>query len=224
MDGVRARAVVFDLWNTLVPWPVDEATALRKRWAEQLGATLEQLDDVWYGDGAYHRRETSALAPVVGDLCEAFGGRADPSELVRSRVELTRRTLVPDPAVLAALVELRGLGVRLGLISNCAEDVAIVWPETVLAPLFDNVLFSAVVGCMKPARAIYELACDGLGVTPDECVFVGDGANDELRGAKEAGLRAVLIAPPGHPPAWPEVDGWAGPTVASVTEVLELVA
>jgi putative hydrolase of the HAD superfamily len=218
------RAVVFDLWNTLVAWPVAESAALRQHWAEALGVTLEELDEFWYGDGAYQRRETSALALAVAELCEAFGGSANPSELVSSRVQLTRRSLVPDPGVLTALTQLRSRGLRLGLISNCSEDVAIVWPETALAPLFDTAVFSAVAGCMKPERAIYELAFDGLGVAPGECLYIGDGANDELRGARDAGLRAVLIARPGQPPAWPEVEGWSGPSVATVGEVLELIA
>ena len=46
-------------------------------------------------------------------------------------------------------------------------------------------------GLIKPDTAIYELACDRLGVDVSAAVFVGDGGSDELRGADAAGLKAI---------------------------------
>ncbi len=71
--------------------------------------------------------------------------------------------------------------------------------------------------------AIYLLACERLGVEPAECVFVGDGANDELAGAARVGMRAVCILPPGRSEAlWPEARGWE-PTISSLPDVLSLL-
>ncbi|CAM3340555.1 hypothetical protein PALA111701_04145 [Paenibacillus lactis] len=41
----------------------------------------------------------------------------------------------------------------------------------------------------KPQKEIYLMACERLGVTPETSIFVGDGGSDELRGARDAGLR-----------------------------------
>ena len=95
--------------------------------------------------------------------------------------ELTRSALVPTPGAIPTLVELRRRGIATGLVSNCTEEVALVWAETPFAGLFDVEVFSATAGCIKPDPKIYELACAELGVEPAECLFVGDGANDELR-------------------------------------------
>ena len=38
-----ARGVVFDLWQTLVPWPTAEGEALRRAWSGRLGVSLEEL-------------------------------------------------------------------------------------------------------------------------------------------------------------------------------------
>jgi putative hydrolase of the HAD superfamily len=77
---------------------------------------------------------------------------------------------------------------------------------------------------MKPARQIYERACAELGVEPAECLFVGDGANDELRGAQDVGMRPVLIHREGEEPHWENLREWNGLRITSIPQVLELVA
>ena len=41
------RAVVFDLWQTLVPWPAESARALYGQMADAVGAPREQFEEVW---------------------------------------------------------------------------------------------------------------------------------------------------------------------------------
>jgi FMN phosphatase YigB (HAD superfamily) len=60
----------------------------------------------------------------------------------------------------------------------------------VLAPFFDTVVFSYQVGRMKPDPQVYWLACERLGTTAADTLFVGDGGSDELVGAARAGLTA----------------------------------
>ena len=36
-------------------------------------------------------------------------------------------------------------------------------------------------------------AAKRLGVSPEECLYVGDGASQEQRGAHEAGMRTLLL-------------------------------
>ena len=98
-----------------------------------------------------------------------------------------------------------------------------VWPETAFAGLFDAEVFSCVCGHMKPDAEIYLLCARELGVEPTECLFVGDGANDELAGAQRVGMQAILIHRAGEEPLWDEVRAWAGPRITSVPEILELV-
>ena len=85
------------------------------------------------------------------------------------------------------------------------------------------VVLSCTVGLRKPDPRIYRLACERLDVRSDECLFVGDGANDELAGAERVGMRAVCVLPPGREePLWPEAHGWE-PTIGSLGDVLRLV-
>ena len=85
---------------------------------------------------------------------------------------------------------LRSRNVRLGIVSNCfAEDVA-AWSQCALACYFECTVFSFEVGVAKPDPAIYMEATRRLGVAASDTWFVGDGAQEELSGAEQAGLRA----------------------------------
>ena len=214
----RTRAVVFDLWDTLVDWPLAAMAELNAAWAARLGLTTEDFVARWRAENV--SRNTLPLADSLRTLGAADGVVQD---LVDLRFALARRSLVPRPGAVETLVELGDREIRRGLISVCTEEVAAVWPETALAPHFESALFSATSGLMKPDPRIYALACEELGVRPEEALFVGDGANDELAGAERAGLRAVLIHRAGRPPIWPGLEGWDGLRVTSVPQVLDLL-
>jgi putative hydrolase of the HAD superfamily len=218
------RAVVFDLWNTLAVWPEELSTDFRRRWSGRIGRSLQEIDDAWYASGAYELRESGPIARALSSVHDALGVHsADIDELVGWRVEAARKAVVPDDGVVETLSELRRRGFRVGLISNCTEDVALVWAETRFAPLFDAAVLSAAAGCMKPDRRIYDLVCAELGVEPSDCLFVGDGANDELRGARDVGMTPVLIHQEGEDPYWENLRDWNGLRITSIPQVLELV-
>ncbi len=217
------RAVVFDLWYTLATWPEAESQAFRSRWSASLGVEPHQLDEVWYGPGAYERRETGPIVAALESVHAALGAGRNVDEVLGWRLDIARRALAPDPGVIFTLRELRSRGVATGLISNCTEDVALVWDESPMAPLFDVAIFSARAGCMKPDPAIYELALAELGRDGSECLFVGDGANDELTGAYRVGMSPVLIHPDGEAPRWDGLESWAGLRISAIPQVLDLI-
>ncbi len=91
------------------------------------------------------------------------------------------------------------------------------------AGLFDVEVFSSELGISKPDPRVYLHCCEELGVEPTAAVFVGDGANDELEGARRVGMRPVLIHKHGQDPLWAEVREWDGPRITSIPEVLEVL-
>jgi len=58
--------------------------------------------------------------------------------------------------------------------------------------LVDTVIYSCEEGIAKPEPAIYHLAYQRLGVTPEEAVFLDD-VEDFVEGARRVGMRAVLF-------------------------------
>jgi FMN phosphatase YigB (HAD superfamily) len=55
------------------------------------------------------------------------------------------------------------------------------------------------------------------------CLFVGDGANDELGGATRVGMTPVLVHPAGEVPAWDGLESWSGLRITAIPQVLALV-
>ena len=212
------RAVIFDLWDTLVLYDVEHSRATERRIAERLGVDPDQFHRVW--------RESRSERDG-GSLADSFRTVGATDELLPELHDLRRNAFrevaVPQEGVLETLRKLRERGFRLGMISVCSEEVAELWEETPFAGLFDSTVFSCSVGLRKPDPAIYRLALDELGVEANEALFVGDGANDELAGAERVGIRAVLILRPGQDePYWEEAHGWQ-PRITSIPEVLELL-
>ena len=217
------RAVVFDLWQTLARWPDEESRELRSRWSDSLGVSPERLDKIWFDPDFYRRRESGPIRALLEELCVVLGSSADVDEVLGWRLDLTRRSLVPVPGALETLGRLRRRGIATGLISNCTEEVALVWEQSPFAGALDVAVFSATAGCVKPERRIFGLACEKLGVAAADCLFVGDGANDELGGAARFGMTPVLVHPPDEAPVWDGLEGWDGLRITAIPQILELV-
>ena len=210
---VQVRAVIFDLWETLIDWDRESA------------ARMLQEVDALVGNGFAERWDSSNLryvAPIRTALAEADVPDDLVEEICALRLRYHRSSLVPRPGAVETLRRLREDGYLVGLITVCSEDIEVLWPETEFAGLFDAEIFSSRIGLSKPDPRIYLACCEALGVEPHEAVFVGDGANDELEGARRVGMNAVLIHREGEDPLW-GLDAWDGPRVTSIPGVLDVL-
>ena len=68
----------------------------------------------------------------------------------------------------------------------------------------------------SPTRAVFGRALELAGVEPAEALHVGDSLENDVAGARAAGIRAVLVARDGGAPAGVE-------TVRSLAELPSLV-
>ena len=188
---MKYKAVVFDLWDTLVIWPQDEWGSFHGRMADSLGIEHDLFTDAWVEQ--YDLRATGPLEPSVRAVCERLGVDGDRVEgLIDVRVDWTREALVPRPGAVEVLDELRRRGYRLGLISVCSEEVPRLWEHTEMASRIDEPVFSCSVGVAKPDPRIYRIAADRLGVEPGDCLFVDDQPTF-VEGARVAGMDAVQL-------------------------------
>ena len=147
----------------------------------------------------------------------------DYSQALTLRLERLRGLLVPRPDAVATLTELRERGFRLGMISNASSEMSALWAgERVRAAFRRRALLGRRADDEARPAALQRMA-ELLGVEPDECVFVGDGAYRELQGAADAGMTPVLIRAPYDEWEHEGTIGWDGPRVSSLSEVLALV-
>jgi putative hydrolase of the HAD superfamily len=211
---VRVKAVVFDLWDTLIDWDQEANARLNEQLAELVGADFKER---------WRTSPTKYTGPVRGALADA-GVRDEVMEDVCSlRRGYLREALAPRPGAVDTLRTLRERGFKLGMISVCSQDTEELWFESEFAGLFDAEVFSSSFGASKPDPRIYLACCEQLGVEPADAVFVGDGANDELAGAQRVGMEAVLIHRAGEDPVWPDVREWDGLRITSIPQILEVV-
>jgi putative hydrolase of the HAD superfamily len=105
------------------------------------------------------------------------------------------RTLwrVVRPGILAALERLKSQGLKLAVISNADGNVARDAQDLGLAPFFDTIVDSHLVGVAKPDPRIFHIALKRLGVTPEEARYAGDIYAIDMVGARAAGIEAALI-------------------------------
>ncbi len=227
----RPPAVIFDLFGTLVyELPREEFWASVDAIAIELGAGSGPFRQAW--EATSQARQTGAFADIeenVRAICEdldvAFDAPRVASALEERRA-MYERWFRPREGALETLGALRARGYPLALVSQCAPDTPALWRASVLAGMVDVEVFSSEVGLRKPDPAIYRLAAERLGVVCEGCVYVGDGAYGELTGAAALGMVPYLLHDPDldhEAMLTPERDPWAGPTIAQLREVLELV-
>jgi putative hydrolase of the HAD superfamily len=120
----------------------------------------------------------------------------------------------------SALQHLKEAGLRLGIISNFDFRLYRILAGLELRPFFETITISSEAGYAKPAREIFATALGSLGVNADEAAHVGDSEHLDVRGAQDAGLRAILIDV-----ASDRVGAGAGaaPRIASLAETIEVV-
>ena len=218
------HAVVFDLFGTLIDdLPPAGYRAFLAETAQRLGVDPDRFRDAWRRHDV--ARQTSPVEECFGALCVELGvpDRSRIDAALAFRLEHLRRILVPRPDAEETLRTLRERGFRLGMISNASSELSSLWAASAFATLFDAVLFSADERMMKPDRRLYERMSELLGVPPQNCLFVGDGAYRELQGAEAAGMAPVLIRVPHDEWEHEGTIGWTGPRVSSLSEVLALV-
>jgi 2-haloacid dehalogenase len=205
---MAVRALVFDVFGTLVDWRSGVAAAFRD---EGVAGDPEALADDW------RARYAPILGEVIGgsrpwalldelhratldDLLAEHGIEA-PSDQ-RERLVQSWHRLDPWPDVRAGLEALRRTYV-LATLSNA--HVAMLVDLARHGDLrFDTLLSAELAGAYKPSPEAYLSAARLLGLEPAEVMLVAAHPLD-LAGARHAGLRSAFIDRPleygpGSPP------------------------
>ena len=231
MNDGSCRAVIFDLFGTLVhPLDAGLLNESMREMAAAVGVDYERFREGWLVH-AWRGRMTGYFRTVeetVAWVCTELGHSPDRTQLARSaeiRRAFMARSISPRPDAVSTLAAIAEHGMKLGLISDCSWEVPGIWTSTPFARFIEAPVFSCAVGLKKPDPEIYQTACRLLEVVPGACLYVGDGYNEELAGALNAGMSAVLIQPPGETPPkgikW-EGETWTGARIAHLSEILSL--
>jgi putative hydrolase of the HAD superfamily len=189
---VTTRCVLLDALGTLVelepPWPL---------LAGELGVDVDDAERSMRAEMSYYRehshegRDAESLAELrrrcAAIVSSELEREVTPGQLMAS----IRFRAFPDAA--PALAELHGMGLRLVCVSNWDVSLPSVLDRCGLAQSLDAVVTSAELGARKPDPAIFAAALAVAGCEPGEALHVGDTPDEDVQGARAAGIRALLI-------------------------------
>ena len=207
--GRRSRVVLLDALGTLVELqpPAPRLRALlaeaghevsEERAAAGFGAEIGYYlaHHLEGGDREGLERLRDRCAEVLADALELPGL----DHATARRVMLEALEFEPFDDAAPALRKLREAGVRTVIASNWDVSLPDWLGPLGLLELVDGVVSSADVGAVKPDPAIFRRALEVAGAEPGEAVHVGDSLENDVEGARAAGLRPVLLARHGEPP------------------------
>jgi putative hydrolase of the HAD superfamily len=191
-------AIVFDLWYTLIcpehhrPPGVRTVTEI----PSILNLEVKPFVSFWETRLPAMYRNARPLHEYAADYLSSLGRTMSQTEVAAFDGIWTahdKALAFPRPQVTRALSQLRQREVRLGLLSNAHEREIREWSASPLSPFFQVTSFSCHTAMTKPDGAAYRDVLHALGVEAIDAIYVGDGASDELRGARDADFGAVVF-------------------------------
>lgn len=222
------RAVVFDLFGTLVP-NLDPAVyrSMVAEVADMFGAPADRFLEEWHGhfvarmDGTLQDGDDMFL-PVL----DALGIQA-PERVLRAAGQLRRDTmraaLRPKPEAIQCLDAIRSRGLQLALVTDCSSETPGLLDDTPLGAYFPVRACSAHLRVRKPDPMMYNHVLNGLGIPGPDCLYVGDGNSEELPGARRHEMTTVWVDNGATQHFKERFVPEAMHTVTDLTQILELL-
>ena len=198
------RACLVDVYDTI----------LTSRFVPRMAALIEPLGisiDDWLVEWDTMREDRDRGKVTVAQSFErtlrGLGCESEPdliADLSRRDAELSRSHVRLCDDTVPFLIWLRSRGVRIALVSNCADTTRAQLDRLGIIPLVDAAVLSCEVGSVKPYPEIYVTALEELGVAAVDAVFIDDQPTFCV-GAQAVGVRPIQIArrePDGYASRW----------------------
>ncbi len=204
----KIRAVIFDCYSTLI----DIRTNERKEevfkylslYLQYYGARIDatklksalSLETKRYLQSREERYAEVDLEIVFKDILKKEG--LENCFLAESCCKLLRVLsrerfgLFPDS--IPVLKEMRRSGYPLGVVSDAQKVFCLEEGEILgLSRFFDCIVLSTQFGFRKPDPRLFTIACALVDIPPADAVYIGNDPETDVKGAKQIGMRAILL-------------------------------
>lgn len=194
------KAIVFDFGNTLAKSAslVDAlVTVVSSDSAYMVGTRIEKEIDALYKPDQKIQPDWKAIWERSFDA----SGLSFTEDIGRMHLEAFCRLNETFPQVIELLSELKGMGIKLGLLSNVTGPHEIFQRDLDargLTKYFDSVVWSSAIGYRKPSRRSFEIILADLGVEPKNALMVGDSEIADIGGAFKFGMDTALVSMKGN--------------------------
>ena len=205
------RAVFFDLGGTLLVMRRDRIISMilsdvgYKAKPEEVHAAYFRAEPSWlskYGRQTMSGDETEEAYRQLDAMIFRilFPGRSAEevdrmSGLTRSQWPTVEKNVPLElyPDAVPTLERLKSGGYVLGLVSNAPPDTIRAIESLGLPRYLPVIVVSGIVGVSKPNPEIFRIALRQAGAEPAEAVHVGDVYEADVLGARNAGIKGLLI-------------------------------
>lgn len=187
------RAVIFDMFETLITHykcPLYFGAQM----AADAGIPEKNFQTLWRPTESDRSIGKIRTEEVIEMILKENGCYTDEllEKIVQKRISTKEECFKHlHLEIIPMLTKLKEEGISIGLISNCFSEEAEVIRKSMLFPYFDKVCLSYEEGVQKPDEEIYRRCMAGLGVAPEECIYIGDGGSQELEAARDLGMNAM---------------------------------
>jgi len=213
----EVKAISLDLWGTILDdkqSPSDTILYSERRqdfMREELARcghhiTAEQMRDAYkaawqHFDDLWGKQIAFGAAEGLRAMLRALNADLPPESF--AHVEQYFEEAYQDPAPLEGTIDaVQRLAGKypLALISDTAwtpgRVLRQIFTRYEILDCFSALIFSGEVGKTKPHPQMFQLALDGLGVQPQECLHLGDLQHTDIAGANAAGMHTAWIHRP----------------------------
>jgi putative hydrolase of the HAD superfamily len=186
------HAVVFDFGGvlTLIPGPEHWRDLMAVIGGENGGSRLQAAQAGYQvGRDAYDRGELS-FRDYWGAILRGLATPGDDGKSQRLfELDTAAWTRIRTEVVEWA-AELRGAGIRTGILSNMPTDVlAVIRGRLAWLEEFSPTVYSCCLGLIKPDPAIYHVLIEELALAPESILFLDD-RQENVEAARAQGLAA----------------------------------
>ncbi len=186
------KAVIFDMYETLITH-YKSPLYFSEEMAKDAGISLDKFLPYWRQTEVDRWIGKLTFEDTISTILRQNNCYSDQvlETIVRKRMETKEegfRQLHPE--IIPMLTKLKERGIKVGLISNCFSEEVVAIRNSVLFPYFDQVYLSYEQQRIKPDHEIYKRCMKELQVSPEECLYIGDGGSFELEAATELGMNA----------------------------------
>lgn len=187
------KAVIFDMYETLI---TQHAAPLYfgAQMAEDIGMNKDDFYEIWRGKGDDYTLGKITLEELVSLIMHENDCYSEDiyTKVIDKRIETKQASFSHlHTGVIPMLEQLKKRDIKIGLISNCYSEEAIVIRESELFRFFDVAILSCEHGVKKPDKEIFKRCLSKLNLAPEECLYVGDGGCEELDAAKRMQMKPL---------------------------------
>lgn len=186
------KAILFDFWGTLVEQGVWSPV---KQVKNVLGIGMPFSDYITRMENSFMTQEFPNLKSGFENMFLEFG-LTSTEDKIQELIGLWNKAWMlakPYPETIEVLKRLRG-EYQIVLICN-ADNISVnqVLDKFGLREVFDKIFFSYELGLIKTDPKFFKTILNQLGLTPADCLLVGDSIQSDIIPGRKAEIEVVLV-------------------------------